>query len=80
LEVCCEPVLELHEVASHPQIAARNLIQIRETGLEVAPAVPTRPEWRRLDPPRLGQHTAEVLAELGVDAARLKELARAGVV
>ncbi|MEM5427682.1 CoA transferase [Cupriavidus oxalaticus] len=30
--------------------------------------------------PRLGQHTAEVLAELGYDAAQIDELARAGAI
>jgi len=30
--------------------------------------------------PRLGQHAAELLAEVGVDATRLEELRKAGVV
>ena len=79
LDACCEPVLEMHEVAAHPQVAARGLIQTRATGVEVRPAVPMREDWRRLDPPRLGEHSAEVLAELGVDAARFGELRRDGV-
>ncbi len=80
LDVCCEPVLELDEVAGHPQIAARGLIERRPTGVEVRPQVPPPPGWRRLDPPRLGEHNAEVLAELGVAEARLQELAAAGAV
>jgi len=79
LDACCEPVLELHEVAAHPQVAARRLIETRETGVEVRPAVVMRDEWRRLDPPRLGEHSAEVLAEVGVDAHRFGELRRSGV-
>ena len=79
LDACCEPVLELHEVAGHPQVAARRLIETRASGVEVRPAVVMREDWRRLDPPRLGQHSAEVLAEVGVDAAKLEELRRAGV-
>ncbi len=80
LEVCCEPVLELDEVASHPQIAARRLIASRKTGVEVRPAVQLRSDWRRLDPPGLGEHNAEILAEIGVDARRLDELKAQGVI
>jgi crotonobetainyl-CoA:carnitine CoA-transferase CaiB-like acyl-CoA transferase len=80
LEVCCEPVLELDEVASHPQIAARGLIANRKSGVEVRPAVQLRSDWRRLDPPGLGEHNAEVLAEVGVDARRLDQLKSQGVV
>ncbi|HLQ15513.1 MAG TPA: CaiB/BaiF CoA-transferase family protein, partial [Candidatus Eisenbacteria bacterium] len=80
LEVCCEPVLELDEVASHPQIAARRLIASRKTGVEVRPAVQLRSDWRRLDPPGLGEHNAVILAEIGVDARRLDELKAQGVI
>ena len=80
LEVCCEPVLEPDEVASHPQIAARRLIANRKTGVEVRPAVQMRSDWRRLDPPGLGEHNAEILAEVGVDARRLDELKAQGVI
>jgi alpha-methylacyl-CoA racemase len=64
LDACCEPVLDLDEVASHPQIAARHLIETRATGVEVRPAIQLRPAWRRRDAPGLGEHTAEILEEL----------------
>src|SRR6266852_2714150 len=64
LDACCEPVLDLDEVANHPQIAARRVLQA----------------GARLPAPRLGEHTEEVLAEVAVDAARLEELRKAGVV
>jgi crotonobetainyl-CoA:carnitine CoA-transferase CaiB-like acyl-CoA transferase len=80
LEVCCEPVLELDEVAAHPQIAARGLVREFPSGVEIAPHVPFQDDWRRRNPPRLGEHTAEVLGELGVDEHRLEELRSAGVV
>ena len=80
LEVCCEPVLNLDEVANHPQIAARRLISSSAGGVEVRPAVEMRTDWRRLDAPGLGEHTAEILAELGVDSGKLEALKEAGVV
>ena len=64
LDACCEPVLDLDEVASHPQIAARHLIETRATGVEVRPAIQLRSDWRRRDAPGLGEHTAEILEEL----------------
>ena len=36
--------------------------------------------WRRLPPPRIGEHTADVLAEVGVDAGELARLSASGVV
>jgi crotonobetainyl-CoA:carnitine CoA-transferase CaiB-like acyl-CoA transferase len=80
LDVCCEPVLELDEVASHPQIAARRLIANRRTGVEVRPAVHMRSDWRRLDPPAAGEHNAEILAEVGVDAQGIEKLRAQGVI
>ncbi len=64
LDACCEPVLDLDEVALHPQIAARRLLERRES----------RPA------PRLGEHTAEILAEVGVEGATLAELKEAGAI
>ena len=80
LDVCCEPVLELEEVAEHPQIRARGRVVEEPTGLEIAPAVRLSEDWRRKGPPRLGEDTAEVLAGLGIDEHRLEELRAAGVV
>ena len=80
LEVCCEPVLELGEVATHPQIAARGLIEESRTGVEVRPAVRMRGDWRRRDPPGPGEHSAEILAEVGVDPTALAALRKDGTV
>ncbi len=64
LDACCEPVLELDEVASHPQIAARRIFEQAKKGRA----------------PRLGEHTADVLAEVGIDHARLETLKAEGVI
>jgi alpha-methylacyl-CoA racemase len=79
-DLCCEPVLELDEVAAHPQVKARGLIEVRPTGLEVAPPVRVREDWRRLPPPGLGEHTGDVLSEVGVDPDELERLRAEGVV
>jgi crotonobetainyl-CoA:carnitine CoA-transferase CaiB-like acyl-CoA transferase len=80
LDVCCEPVLSLDEVASHPQIVARGLLENHGGGVEVRPVVPLGKDYRRRNPPRLGEHTGEVLSEVGVDATQLETLARQGVI
>jgi len=51
LDACCEPVLDLDEAASHPQLVARRLFDHGRQGRA----------------PRLGEHTREVLAEIGLD-------------
>ncbi|MFZ0214443.1 MAG: CaiB/BaiF CoA-transferase family protein [Candidatus Dormiibacterota bacterium] len=79
-DTCCEPVLELHEVPDHPHVRARGLITDTPTGREVAPAVAVGQGWRRRSAPRLGEHNAELLAEVGVDGARLEELRALGVI
>jgi crotonobetainyl-CoA:carnitine CoA-transferase CaiB-like acyl-CoA transferase len=67
-------------VAGHPQARHRGLVETRPNGLEVAPAVSLGDGWRRMDAPGLGQHTAEVLAEAGLDAAALERLRGAGAI
>ena len=73
-------MLDLDEVPGHPQVRARDLVHELPTGAEIAPQVPFEAGWRRLGPPGLGEHTSEVLGEVGVEEARLEELRAAGVV
>jgi crotonobetainyl-CoA:carnitine CoA-transferase CaiB-like acyl-CoA transferase len=80
IDACCEPVLDVDEVASHPQVVSRGLIAHHVTGVEVAPAVLMSEDWRRREAPRLGEHTAEILSKIGVDTARYEALQRKGVI
>jgi alpha-methylacyl-CoA racemase len=85
VDCCCEPVLRLDEVATHPQIAVRGGI---ETVVD-----PVAGEFQRLaqpfvfDPPveksraaapQLGEHTKAVLTEIGVTAGEFSEFSAAG--
>jgi crotonobetainyl-CoA:carnitine CoA-transferase CaiB-like acyl-CoA transferase len=67
-------------VASHPQVVARRLIETHAGAVEVRPVVPLGKDYQRRNPPRLGEHTAEVLSEVGVDAGQLETLAAQGVI
>jgi alpha-methylacyl-CoA racemase len=50
LDACCEPVLDIDEVGSHPQVVARRLFERAHDGRA----------------PRLGEHTEEILREIGL--------------
>jgi alpha-methylacyl-CoA racemase len=80
LDVCCEPVLELGEVAAHPQVVARGLLTTTPAGIDVRPGIRLRADWKRSAAPDLGEHNADILAEVGVDTVRLSALRRAGAV
>jgi crotonobetainyl-CoA:carnitine CoA-transferase CaiB-like acyl-CoA transferase len=85
--VPCGPINDLRQVFEDPQVRHRGMRQevvhpvagrtavvaspIRLSGTPVAPPSP---------PPTLGQHTGEVLAELGLEAAEVAALRAAGVV
>ncbi|NLT06465.1 MAG: CoA transferase [Solirubrobacterales bacterium] len=79
-DVCFAPALEYDEVTEHPHLAARAVYVERDGAVQPAPA----PRFARTPgaiaspPPWPGQHTAELLAELGVGGDRRAALYASG--
>ena len=92
--VPCGPINDLAHAFADPQVQARALIVRQERAPELVArdgiaaihtvASPLRlqdnPPVLRRPPPALGQHTDEVLAELGLDAAQIAALRGSGIV
>jgi alpha-methylacyl-CoA racemase len=86
-ELCISPVLSVAEAAQGEQARARGYLQPHvdpqagEVPLLASPIKMLHTPAQVARPaPRLGEHSAEILAGVGVDAARLAELCAAGVV
>jgi crotonobetainyl-CoA:carnitine CoA-transferase CaiB-like acyl-CoA transferase len=83
-----EVVQTYEQFVHHPHVEETGLISwIVQPGSETPWPVPNVPGLPRLDPaapgsvaPRIGQHTREVLTEMGIDAARIDALAADGVI
>jgi crotonobetainyl-CoA:carnitine CoA-transferase CaiB-like acyl-CoA transferase len=76
-DVCCEPILELAELADHPQHAARGVFfEVTDPKIGKVLQVRTpvgKPEVKRLAP-SLGEHSAEVLGEYGFSETEIAAL------
>ncbi|MDH2432894.1 CaiB/BaiF CoA-transferase family protein [Pokkaliibacter sp. MBI-7] len=86
-DVPCGKIYNAADIASDPHFAAREMIghHTLEDGQAVdipgiVPKLSATPGQTRWLGPTLGQHTEEVLASIGIDAARLADLKARGVV
>jgi crotonobetainyl-CoA:carnitine CoA-transferase CaiB-like acyl-CoA transferase len=86
-EVPCSPVNTIDKVVQQPQVHARDMVQemnLDGLGMMSMAGLPIKfsesPGAIRLPPPRLGQHTAEILAESGYSPDQIADLARSGAI
>ncbi len=85
--VPAEVVIAPRDLSANPQLRHRGLFEVEHHPVSGDTEVPMLPfrlsgveRWLRAPSPTLGQHNAEVLAEVGVDADRLGALLADGVV
>jgi alpha-methylacyl-CoA racemase len=81
-DACVAPVLDWNEAPHHPHMAAREVFVERDGALQPAPAprFSRTPGAIRRPPPQPGEHTDEVLGELGLDGDRVRALRADGAV
>ena len=86
-DVPCAPVLPRREIPHHPQVIAAETVETFDhPGVgEVRQARPAAsfegsPAAIHGPAPYLGQHTTEILAELGYDDAEIEELEASGAI
>jgi crotonobetainyl-CoA:carnitine CoA-transferase CaiB-like acyl-CoA transferase len=86
-DVPCSPVNTIDKVVEQPQVLAREMVQAIELeglGMMSMAGLPIKfsdsPGAVRLPPPRLGQHTAEILTEMGYAQEQINVLAKQGAI
>lgn len=83
-DACCTPVLEPGEAPLHPHnVTNKSFLQSTDGGFEPGPAPRlsrTPGVDRVLEAPRLGQHTVEILKELGFSGETIQKHIDSGVV
>ncbi|HTT79352.1 MAG TPA: CoA transferase [Stellaceae bacterium] len=86
-EITAAPVYDIDQFLADPHVQARKIVvevPDGETGRlamhNVIPGLSDTPGRLRRPAPRLGEHTAEILGQFGIDRATLAALARDGVI
>jgi crotonobetainyl-CoA:carnitine CoA-transferase CaiB-like acyl-CoA transferase len=83
VDICFGPVNSLAEMEDNPQVRHREMV-VTIDGQQRALGIPIKlsdtPGSIRLPPATFGQHTAEVLAEVGYSAAEIADFQQSGVV
>ena len=81
-DICYAPILNFDEAVAHPHNQARNTFVASADILQAAPAPRfSRTEPELPEPPVApGEHSEEVLASIGLDAAAIAELKSSGAV
>ena len=86
-DVLFSPVLTFSQTLAHPQVVGSGIIQevehkrlgpIKQVGSAIS--MSDTPPAIQSPPPVLGEHTAEILGELGLDAGSVRDLESRGVV
>ncbi len=81
-DACVAPILDLEEAPAHPHNVARGTFTDAFGAVQPAPAprMSRTPGTIERPPPRPGQHTDEILTELGIDDEAAMVLRNAGVI
>jgi crotonobetainyl-CoA:carnitine CoA-transferase CaiB-like acyl-CoA transferase len=86
-KVPCGPINNMAEVFADPQVQARQMttrvMHPYNNSLELVASpmkLSATPVQQRRPPPLLGEHTAQVLAELGIEAAEREKLLAMGII
>jgi crotonobetainyl-CoA:carnitine CoA-transferase CaiB-like acyl-CoA transferase len=86
-EVTAAPVYDIDQFLADPHVLAREIVvEVPDEDIggiamhNIIPRLSDTPGRLRLPAPRLGEHTAEILAQFGIDRSTLEALARDGVI
>ena len=86
-EVTASPVYDIDQFLADPHVQARGIVvdvPDAQTGSltmhNIIPRLADTPGKLRAPAPEIGQHTAEILGQLGIDQAGLEALAREGII
>ena len=77
-ELTADPEVARSGMLLDSEFPTRGAIKVAGSPIKLSEAPP--PEHPRMRPPVLGEHTAEVLASVGIGAAELERLRAEGVV